>query len=269
MTDLTNQTFGQLTALYRLDKPGKATWHCVCTCGNKIDVLEYNLKSGHSRSCGCRRTSPKKDLTGQRFGKLVALYPTSARMHTCVVWHCSCDCGREADYPTATLLQGSAISCGCMHGGEGENLAGRQFGNWTVLRKAKRRKYWVCQCTCGTVREVMAWSMQRGASRSCGCLPYAAERRRNNAKELIKKNRENSIQGLAPGSLKRLRDGVPQSNNTSGVRGVCKEHGKWVASGYKNGKRVYLGAFDDLKDAREARDRFVQATYAEAFEKLE
>ena len=28
-------------------------WKCVCDCGNTIEVLGYNLKSGNTRSCGC------------------------------------------------------------------------------------------------------------------------------------------------------------------------------------------------------------------------
>jgi len=208
----------------------------------------------------------------------------------------------------------------------GGDLTNRQFGNWTVLRKAERRKYWICQCACGTVREVLAWSLLRGATRSCGCLPYprkdisgekrghltalrqtgkivdgsteyvwrcdcgnevtlplsrvsdlsqnrmcpecATKKRRINGKNMNLISREKAIQGLAPEALRSLRDGKPQSNNTSGVRGVWKERGKWVASGYRDGKRVYLGAFDELKDAQKARERFVQETYGEAFKKI-
>ena len=324
LTDLTNQNFGRLTALYRLDKPGRAVWHCVCICGRETDVGEYNLKSGHSRSCGCRRPGAWKDLTGQRFGKLVALYPTSARQHGNVVWHCSCDCGGEADYASGILLRGSATTCGCSRAGE--DLTGRTFGNWTVIRKAERRKYWICQCACGTVKAVSAQSLHTGESRSCGCLPLprkdisgekrgrltalrqtgkiidssteyvwrcdcgnevtlplsrvygtrhvrmcpecAVKIKRINGKNMYLTAKEKAISGLAPGALRSLRDGKPQSNNTSGVRGVWKERGKWVASGYRDGKRVYLGTFDELKDAQKARERFVEETYGEAFEKL-
>lgn len=324
LTDLTNQNFGRLTALYRLDKPGRAVWHCVCICGRETDVGEYNLKSGHSRSCGCRRPGAWKDLTGQRFGKLVALYPTSGRECNCVVWHCTCDCGGEADYASSILLRGSATTCGCSRAGE--DLTGRTFGNWTVIRKAERRQYWICQCACGTEKAVSAQSLRRGASRSCGCLPYprkdisgekrghltalrqtgkiidssteyvwrcdcgnevtlplsrvygsrhirmcpecAAKKRREPAKEIQLTAKGKAIHGMAATSLKRLQEGKPQSNNTSGVRGVWKQHGKWVASGFRDGKRVYLGAFDELKDVQKARERFVQETYGEAFEKI-
>lgn len=55
----------------------------------------------------------KKDLTGQRFGRLVVLYETSERKHTKVVWHCRCDCGNEVDIRSGSLTSGHTMSCGC------------------------------------------------------------------------------------------------------------------------------------------------------------
>lgn len=56
-----------------------------------------------------------KDLTGQRFGKLVVLYPTEKRQSRSVVWHCICDCGNEADISSKNLTYGSSQSCGCAY----------------------------------------------------------------------------------------------------------------------------------------------------------
>lgn len=56
MYDLTGMRFGKLRALFRLPKgkAGKqAAWHCLCDCGNEVNVLSYNLRSGHTKSCGC------------------------------------------------------------------------------------------------------------------------------------------------------------------------------------------------------------------------
>ena len=42
----------------------------------------------------------RTDLTGQRFGRLTALYPVEKRDRgtaTSACWRCRCDCGREAD----------------------------------------------------------------------------------------------------------------------------------------------------------------------------
>jgi hypothetical protein len=47
------------------------------------------------------------------------------------------------------------------------------------------------------------------------------------------------------------------SNNTSGYRGVSyrKRNSKWIAYIDKNKKRIYLGDYDDIKDAAIIRDR--------------
>ena len=57
--DLTGQRFGRLTALYRDDfikKDGKkeTAYICRCDCGQTKKILAYNLKSGHTVSCGCQ-----------------------------------------------------------------------------------------------------------------------------------------------------------------------------------------------------------------------
>lgn len=51
------------------------------------------------------------DITGQRFGKLVAVSraPSTGRTK----WHCICDCGTAAVSTTGNLTSGQAASCGC------------------------------------------------------------------------------------------------------------------------------------------------------------
>lgn len=52
--DLTGKKFNKLTALYRVGNIGKcAAWHCVCECGNEVDVRAESLKSGNTKACGC------------------------------------------------------------------------------------------------------------------------------------------------------------------------------------------------------------------------
>lgn len=56
----------------------------------------------------------KKDLSGRRFGRLTALYPTEKRSGGSVVWHCKCDCGREIELSYNRLVHGKAKSCRCL-----------------------------------------------------------------------------------------------------------------------------------------------------------
>jgi len=49
-------------------------------------------------------------------------------------------------------------------------IAGQKFGRLTIVEKSATRKhYWVCKCRCGSLREVYAYSLLKGATRSCGC----------------------------------------------------------------------------------------------------
>nr|DAG62938.1 MAG TPA: hypothetical protein [Caudoviricetes sp.] len=57
--DLTGQRFGRLEVLALADdyvSPKgciKKCWLCICDCGNKTIVTSSDLKSGHTKSCGC------------------------------------------------------------------------------------------------------------------------------------------------------------------------------------------------------------------------
>ncbi len=46
-----------------------AVWHCLCDCGNEIDVLAASLKSGNTSSCGCfkRKLNKEQILTARLF----------------------------------------------------------------------------------------------------------------------------------------------------------------------------------------------------------
>jgi len=54
------------------------------------------------------------DITGERFGRLVAL--TSVKRNGVVRWLCACDCGRTTSATTGMLRMGRHRSCGCLRG---------------------------------------------------------------------------------------------------------------------------------------------------------
>jgi hypothetical protein len=52
--DLSGQRFGRLTAVRPAGKYGRCVrWLCRCDCGQHVEVVSRNLRSGNSRSCGC------------------------------------------------------------------------------------------------------------------------------------------------------------------------------------------------------------------------
>ena len=52
--DWVGKQFGNLTvAAYDGRRGGKHYWRCLCKCGKEAIVCQSNLKSSHTRSCGC------------------------------------------------------------------------------------------------------------------------------------------------------------------------------------------------------------------------
>lgn len=54
-----------------------------------------------------------------------------------------------------------------------QDLTGQRFARLTVIERAANRgraTQWLCQCECGTKKDVGAFSLRRGDSKSCGCL---------------------------------------------------------------------------------------------------
>jgi len=61
--DLTGQVFGRLTALSRIEKPGRSKWLCRCQCGNSKEIFASKLMRRHTQSCGCLH----KEIVGAKF----------------------------------------------------------------------------------------------------------------------------------------------------------------------------------------------------------
>lgn len=66
-------------------------------------------------------------------------------------------------------------------------LCGQTFGHWAVLHAGERRNratMWVCQCSCGAIKEVASNHLRGGRSTNCGCVAAArqADRLRTHGK---------------------------------------------------------------------------------------
>lgn len=57
------------------------------------------------------------NITGQRFGKLVALKKVESRKGN-TYWLCQCDCGNQKEIQTSHLTSGLTKSCGCLNKSE-------------------------------------------------------------------------------------------------------------------------------------------------------
>ena len=137
------------------------------------------------------------------------------------------------------------------------DLAGRKFGELTVLRRAyepdQRIQRWECQCSCGKLTRVRYTRLLSGKTKSCGHLRHA-EKTYEKAAETREKNQSGikmtrrAIDSSESGATKR---------SSTGIRGVSLRHTKgglrYRSSITIRGRRRYLGEFRSKRQARQAR----------------
>lgn len=52
--EMEGERYGRLLVIkYSGNKGSKASWLCLCNCGNRTVVVSSNLRNGHTQSCGC------------------------------------------------------------------------------------------------------------------------------------------------------------------------------------------------------------------------
>ena len=117
-----------------------------------------------------------KDLTGQRFGKLIVLKQDLEKKSKNKYWVCQCDCGKIKSIQGSHLISGATQSCGCLHKEKiSNNLVNQKFGKLTVIKDSGKRTknrgiIWECKCDCGKITEVTTNNLKQKITFSCGCL---------------------------------------------------------------------------------------------------
>ncbi len=246
------QRFGKLTIVSDsgLRKNGYTVWNCRCDCGKELQLSRRTLLHSAVSDCGCT-TLParRRDITGQRFGKLIAEYSTEqVAKDGSYLWHCKCDCGGEVDAPLHQLTAGYRKSCGCMSNPPRKEWIGQRFGRLTVVAyvgKERGSHHWKCLCDCGNELIANQSNLNNGHTQSCGCIRA----------ELPVKNLK-IIDGTSVTILERRRGRI-MASNTSGCTGVYlqKRTGKWAAQITFKGKTYFLGTYENKADAIRARKR--------------
>lgn len=148
---------------------GENTWKCRCSCGDEKVVTTWNLRSGHSKSCGHGKLI---DLTDKTFGEWhVDDYKGKSR------WNCTCSCGNKAVVKNTDLIAGKSKSCGHSKKILKNNLVGTKYGMLTVIEYVGSGTY-LCECECGNFKEIRGANLLNEGTISCGCKhtsKYTAE----------------------------------------------------------------------------------------------
>lgn len=199
-TDLTGKDFGRLHVVSRTEDhvtvSGKhmVMWFCQCSCGKTLKVLSANLKSGNTVSCGCYREELRPSIiTNKSFvdlsGSVINNYyvvsladpyidPKNGNKHHRYLCRCTL-CGRERVCRADILKRGCAV-CPCSYKKRGrrclmsrvKDLTGQVFGKLTVVERdmsSKKNTRWICRCSCGNMKSILASNLIQGQTKSCGC----------------------------------------------------------------------------------------------------
>ena len=204
----------------------------------------------------------KRDIAGQRFGRLTALRRVPPPEGTAPndYWLCRCDCGQERVVLASNLIRGHTKSCGCL---KQRDLTGQRIGRLTVLERSdqfatrgKRTvRLWKCRCDCGNITYKATDTLT--GSRNCSCAECAG--RQNAAKA-----RENA--GFIGGTqLCKLTGEEPSMPHDGKCRGVYynKKRDLYEAVIKFRGKRTRLGHFRRFEDAVKARQAAEQEIFGE------
>lgn len=204
-----------------------------------------DIKLHHNRK-------PKYDLTDRYFGYLHVLEYYGGSQ-----WKCECKCGNITYVDTKHLKNGETQSCGCLHREivkqkrrNGADLSGQTIGPFTVISYhhsgEDKNIYWNCRCNvCG--EECITTTHKIRTNKSCGCLEKKALQI---GQEICRVSHQENT------SLHQIKDRKEYKTNSTGKRGVSynKRSGKYTARITFQGKRYWLGSYQTLEGAVQARE---------------
>lgn len=269
--DLTGQRFGRWTVLgFDCNKNKKNYWKCKCDCGTERSVVGSHLVNQNSKSCGCLSREitaqrSRKDITGQKFGRLTALYSTNTKTNNGkYIWHCQCDCGNVVNVPIDALTTGNKKSCGCLSREKaserfGIDETGNVYGKLTVIKRDTSQVYnhihWLCQCSCGNpeLESISGVSLRLGKRIACSkCRPRS--KGEEQIRDILIANNINFIQEKSFDDCRfpdtnRLARFDFYVNNSYIIEFDGKQHSEETSGKYSNWQSLdYVQAHDEIKN---------------------
>ena len=168
--------------------------------------------------------------------------------HNSTQWLCKCSCGADYVVQGSLLVTGRRTHCGCKTDrGRPADITGKKFNRLTALYISKRNDpkdgvIWHCRCDCGNEVDVPYNSLVFCNQKSCGCL---------------KKEHDQKLQTflthVAGTSVDMLKSKKVPTDNTTGYKGLYLIRGKYVAKIVFQKKQYFLGTYEKIEDAAEAR----------------
>lgn len=144
---------------------------CTCSeCGHTRAIKHSVIEAGTAVRCRHEKNSRYKyDLTNQTIGEwfIIGRAPSRGDKKG-TAWICRCSCQAIREVNQAALLGGRSKNCGHDKAKAFIDIKGKQFNDWHVLGYNASTHKWLCECTCGTRRELTGYQLRAGTSKSCG-----------------------------------------------------------------------------------------------------
>ena len=214
----------------------------------------------------------KKDLTGQKFGRLLVVAEFSLGVKV-VTWECLCDCGNISFISTSTLNCGNTKSCGCL----AKEITSKRFTTHGARHTRLYTSYTSMQSRCN-IPSSTAYSNYGGRGISVcsdwdSFVTFQTWSIFNGYKEGLSLDRIDTNGNYTPencrwvSQLIQTRNRRAYKNKTSKYIGVSwdKQYSKWTASIGITRKVVHLGRYIDEFSAAQARDNYINQNNLEGF----
>ncbi len=144
------------------------------------------------------------------------------------------------------------------------DMTGQRYGNLVCIEYTgklykSKSAIWLCQCDCGSKKELPRDILISGRVVSCGCMKKTQD------KVNINSNKAGFIDGTC---VSRIKSKKIVKTNTSGYTGVSfdKSRNKWYSQIRFRGKLYNLGRYTDKFDAVNARKKAEEMLYSDFIE---
>ena len=212
------------------------------------------------------------DLTGQVFNRLTVICRVNQRSSDgSVKWLCRCSCGNETIVRADSLKSGNTQSCGCLNKErvretnkkynvfqtKGDVSVGYTKSGVTFLIDAEdldrvSKYYWHVN----RQGYIVSSSMNKTYVRLHRFILNINDERIIDHKNRDKTDNRKTNLRIATNQQNNINRGTPR-NSTTGVKGVSKSKNgeKYVAQIGKDGRVIYIGTYDTIEEARQARNK--------------
>ena len=202
---------------------------------------------------------PKRDYTGEKYGRLTAIKQDPDKPTGYWIW--KCECGNTKTIKADSVVSGKTKSCGCLnlekiHEKKRNfvDYSGKRFGELEVIEYVssdKRGTHWKCLChACGQYCIKCASDLKH--AKTCGCGEQ------KNRQKIVSNFREKNY--VENTNVKLCQKKKPNANNKLGVKGVWfdKNTQKYIAYISFQKKNRVIGRYKTLEEAKFAREKAVE-----------